>query len=87
MAELGAVETKRSKFGIVSIFTTALSLPLFMPVQYVIGIFFMKAAIPEALEEKVVFARKLSKYSISLLEYSRAMQQEEIRYNFIHCLM
>ena len=47
----------------------------------------MKAAIPEALEEKAVFARKLSKYSISLLEYSQAMQQEEIRYDFIHCLV
>ena len=40
----------------------------------------MKADIPDNPDEKKCFARKLMKYSVSLLEYSQALNQEEIRY-------
>ena len=33
---------------------------------------------PVAPEEKIEFAKKLMKYGVSLLEYSQALQQEEI---------
>ena len=43
----------------------------------------MKAEIPDTLEEKAEFAKKLMKYSVSLLEYSNALKREETKY--VYC--
>lgn len=43
------------------------------------SVIFVKADIPEAPEEKAEFAKKLMKYHVSVLEYSNAMKQAEIK--------
>ena len=58
IAELGAVETKRSKFGIVSIFTTAFSFPLFMPVLF-IGIPFREGSHSRIPRRESSFCKKI----------------------------
>ena len=44
----------------------------------------MKAEIPPSSEEKAEFAKKLLSYNVSILEYSKALQQDEIRYLIVH---
>ena len=39
----------------------------------------MKANIPDSPEAKGGLAKRLMKYNVSLLEYAKALQQEEIR--------
>ena len=38
----------------------------------------MKAAVPNGQEEKKTFAKKLMAFGVSLAEYAKAMQEEEI---------
>ena len=40
---------------------------------------FIKEAIPDDSDQKIEFSKKLMKYRVSLLEYSTALQQDEIR--------
>ena len=47
----------------------------------------MKADIPDTLEEKAEFAKKLMKYSASLLEYSNALKHEETKYVYCNVIL
>ena len=41
-------------------------------------IVFIKPEVPETMEEKALFAKKLAKYGVSLKEYMKSLNEEEI---------
>ena len=44
---------------------------------------FIKPAIPESMEDKALFAKKLAKYGVSLKEYMKSLNEEEIVYVYL----
>lgn len=89
-AELGTIETTKTK-GYVQYFFSLIQaesrLCSFISYHYVYvhdiytsySTTFIKAPIPAEAEGKMEFAKKLMKFSVSLLEYSKTLQQDEIQ--------
>ena len=44
---------------------------------------FIKPAIPESMEDKALFAKKIAKYGVSLKEYMKSLNEEEIVYVYL----